>query len=382
MSHHVRNGCLLGALLLMPLLVLGQAPGKKPSDMDGELLELLEKSRAKHNMPAMAAGIVRGGDKPRVAFVGVRKRDTEIQVTADDQWHLGSNSKPITALLIALLIELGLLDWDTPLERIFPEHAAKWGADVKKITPAHLLTHTSGLPALGPLKRFMDVRIPKTPAQDRAQLVKELAGVDSNAQPGEKYEYSNLGYALLGAIADRRGKSPWEEQVKKRIFQPLGIKHWGLGPPTGAKGERVPWPHYSDGKPILATGVIDNPLVMNSAGRVRISVGDYGKFLAEVLRLSRGEKGLLKAETAKKLFTHPYQASPHCLGGWIFLTNPASPKGLIVGHEGSNTLNYVTAVILRDDNFALCVLANQGGPGGSGGRACQEVRDAIRRRMK
>jgi D-alanyl-D-alanine carboxypeptidase len=369
MIQWLSAGCLLVPLLLMP--VLGDT--KKKSGLNAEeLRSLLEKARTQHDVPGLAAGIVRGG-QPRVAVAGVRKRGTDILAAADDQWHLGSNSKPITALLIALLIDLGLLDWDTPLEQIFPEQVGKWSADLKKITPAHLLTHTSGLPSTGPLLGFLLGIGHGSPVKDRESLVKSLGTVKLTTKPGEEYEYSNLGYVLLGAIIDRRGKASWEEQIEKRIFQPLGITHWGLGPVTKKEPVKHPWPHYSDGKPLPANGTMDNPEVLNSAGRVRISVADYNRFLCETLKLARGEKGLLKPATAQKVFTNPYPTSPHSLSGWVGFRKQPGAKGLVLRHDGSNTFNYCTAVVVPDENLAFCVLTNQGGPGGPGAKACREL---------
>src|SRR5262245_39974755 len=111
---------------------LGREPDKKDVRVTAEhLRSLLDKSRAQHDVPALAAGCLRGGGQPLVAVVGLRKRGTDFAATADDHWHLGSNTKPITSLLIALLIDMGLVDWDTPLERIFPKRAAEWTADLK-----------------------------------------------------------------------------------------------------------------------------------------------------------------------------------------------------------------------------------------------------------
>jgi CubicO group peptidase (beta-lactamase class C family) len=279
----------------------------------------------------------------------------------------------MTALLIALLVDLGLLDWDTPLGDIFPDHAKEWNDDLKKITPAHLLTHTSGLPSMGPILGFMIIPGDKTPQEDREQIVKRLEKVKLNAKPGEKYEYSNLGYVVLGAIIDKRGKGTWEEQLEKKVFQPLGIKKWALGPQDKDEASAQPWPHKTDGKPVAKDGVRDNPPVMNSAGRVRLSVADYSRFLAETLRLARGDKGLLKEATASKVFTNPYPASPHSLSGWVGFRKEAAAKGLILGHDGSNTLNYCTALITPDQNLAICVMNNQGGPGGPGSKACRDV---------
>ena len=301
----------------------------------------------------------------------MQSRGSDIRATAGDLWHLGSNTKPITALLIALLIDQGLLDWDTPLAQIFPEHVAEWNADVKKITPAHLLTHTSGLPAVGPIdwKEFYGSSL--SPLQDRERVVKSLAKVQLTAKPGKKYAYSNLGYVVLGAIADRRGKAAWEEQLQTKIFQPLGIKHGGLGPAGNIKEVTQPWPHSADGAPLDANA--DNPPVMNSAGRVHMPVADYNRFLAETLKMARGEKGLLKAAAAQKTFTNPYPTSPFSLSGWQGFRKEAGAKGLILAHEGSNGFNHCIAVVVPDQHRALCVFTNQGGPGGPGEAVCHEL---------
>src|SRR5262245_16704009 len=195
----------LTSLSLLPVHVPGgdKNPGITPAD----LTALLEKARTKHDVPALAAAILRGDAKPCLAVVGVRRRGDEALAMADDQWHLGSNTKPMTALLIALLIEMGLLDWDTPLEQIFPEHADQWHADLKKITPQHLLTHTSGLPGLGPLNWFLLGGTDGSPLKDRERAVKSLDTIKLTKKPGERYEYSNLGRVFEAGVAGRDGIS-------------------------------------------------------------------------------------------------------------------------------------------------------------------------------
>lgn len=380
MTDCTPRGLMFVVLLFSAVSGLSQTDTNDAKISPKEMTSLLEKTRAKHDVPGLAAGIVRAGEKPRVAVTGVRKRGSAARVTIDDQWHLGSNSKPFTAFLIALLIDLGLLDWDTPLAEIFPEHAKKWDDDLKKITPAHLLTHTSGLPPMGPVRQFQLAPSRNAPQQDRAKVVKDLADVELSAAPGEKFEYSNLGYVVLGAIADRRGKAPWEEQIRKRIGQPLGIKHWSLGTLYPKTALLQPFPHEADGEPIPVTGVIDNPAVMNSAGRIRISVGDYCLILGETLKLARGDKGLLKPATANKLFTNPHGASTHTLSSWISNRKQPGAKGLMLAHDGSNVLNYCTVVISVEENLAVCVMTNQGAPGETGGKVCTEVREELWRR--
>jgi len=173
-----------------------------------ELKSLLEKVRAQQDVPALGAGIIRPNAQPLLAVVGVRKRGVDTAATTDDFWHLGSVTKPITGLLIAMLVDAGLLEWDTPLEKIFPDQAEKWSPDVKRITPGHLLTHTSGLPRDELLHEIAKRELTKptdSVRKDREDVIGSLHSIKLLTRPGEKYAYSNLGYLLLGAIVDKRG---------------------------------------------------------------------------------------------------------------------------------------------------------------------------------
>jgi CubicO group peptidase (beta-lactamase class C family) len=241
-----------------------------------------------------------------------------------------------------------------------------------------LLTHTSGLPANWPVG-WSTIAPKESPAAQRAVMMKELGKVKLKSKPGEKFHYSNLGYTVAGAILDRLGKAPWEEQLQKKIFQPLGIQHAGFGPPGKPGALLQPWPHHKNGKPVAPDGVLDNPPVMNPAGRVHMSVADYQRFLAEVLRLARGGKGLLKPATAKRLFAPPLAPSKHGLSGWVDFQG-AGQKGPGFRHDGSNTMNYCTALVLPEHNLAVCVFTNQGGDAATA--ACVEVRKQLVEREK
>src|SRR5690242_20323735 len=103
-------GLVTGLTLSASIAGDGQSDKSKPRITADALKELLDKARAQHDVPALAAGIVRTGEPPLAAVVGVRKQGTDTAVTVADQWHIGSNTKPFTALLTALLIEEGSLD--------------------------------------------------------------------------------------------------------------------------------------------------------------------------------------------------------------------------------------------------------------------------------
>jgi CubicO group peptidase (beta-lactamase class C family) len=134
------SACWLSLVFVWTLSSHTSGQTEKPNvglNADGLKL-LLEKVRTQNDVPALGAGIIRADDPPLLSVVGVRKRGVDTAATTDDLWHLGSVTKPITGFLIALLVDEGLLDWETPLEKIFPEQAEKWSPDVKGITPGQL----------------------------------------------------------------------------------------------------------------------------------------------------------------------------------------------------------------------------------------------------
>ena len=87
------------------------------------MTNLLAPIRAKHQVPAMAAALVTSKGLVTVGAVGTRKRGTETAVTLNDQWHLGSDTKAMTATLVAKLIEKGRLKWDSTVAEVFPDLA-------------------------------------------------------------------------------------------------------------------------------------------------------------------------------------------------------------------------------------------------------------------
>jgi CubicO group peptidase (beta-lactamase class C family) len=108
---------------------------------------LLEPIRQKHGLPALGAAVVKGEGLQAIGVVGVRKAGTDVPATAEDLWHLGSDTKAMTSWLIGALVEQGKLTWETTVGEMFPELAPAASPEFKRITLRELLTHRSGLPA-------------------------------------------------------------------------------------------------------------------------------------------------------------------------------------------------------------------------------------------
>lgn len=102
---------------------------------------------ARYALPALAAAVVRDGTMLASGAVGTRRAGTDISVTIADRFHVGSDTKAMTALVAATLVEQGRLRWDAAVGEAFPEFAATMDAGLRGVTLEQLLLHTSGIPA-------------------------------------------------------------------------------------------------------------------------------------------------------------------------------------------------------------------------------------------
>jgi CubicO group peptidase (beta-lactamase class C family) len=141
--------------------------------------------------------------------------DTAGAGLADDmQLRIGSITKTFTAVLVMQCRDEGLLDLDDRLDRFLPEESAAHGA----LTPRRMLAHLSGLQR----EPVGDIWAnPEGP--DRATLLAGLADAEAVLPPADRWHYSNLAYALLGEVVARLRGGTWEEVLRERLLEPLGL---------------------------------------------------------------------------------------------------------------------------------------------------------------
>lgn len=322
---------------------------------DADIANALKSVRQKHNVPAMAGAIVTSRGIAAVAAVGVRKKGTDIAVTLDDKWHLGSDTKAMTATLVARLVERGRLRWDTTVADVFPDLSATFHPDMKGVTLLHLLSHRAGLPANLELRRFLGQAAP----QERLRAVKEHLAKSPKEKPGSKTEYSNLGYIIVGAVVEQVTGESWEESIRDEVFAPLAMATVGFGG-MGTPGQvDQPWGHTDNGKPVKRNGPkIDNPPVMGPAGRVHCTMQDWARFISDQLRGARDGPALLQNATYNTLHTPPFGGA-YALG-WI-VTEREWGGGTVLTHGGCNTMNFANTWVAPERDFAILVCVNQGG---------------------
>ena len=315
----------------------------------------LDVIRVNAKLPALGAALVSSEGVQHLATTGIRKRGDKTPVTNDDLWHLGSDGKAMTATMVARLVEKGQMKWEQMLGETFPELAPKMSAEMKAITLTQLLSHRGGLDANFNLVNYVGK---SDLMKARIEVIEEAAKSKLKSKPGEKHLYSNWGYVIAGAMAERAAGKSWEQLMRDEVFAPLNMKSAGFGG-TGSVGNiDQPWPHTANGKPAESNGPeMDNLPVMSPAGTIHMTLADWGRFVAEHMRGAQGKSTFLKKETFAILQT-PI-ANDYAMG-WIAASRSWA-GGMALNHAGDNTLNFALVWAAPQKDFAILVVTNQSG---------------------
>ncbi len=338
---------------------------------DRAVTEVLQAVRQKHRVPALAAAVVTGKGLGACGVAGFRKGGATVPAALTDLWHLGSDTKAMTSALVGLLVEQGVLTWDTRVADVFPEMAATFHPDCKGVTLRHLLSHRGGVRAN--LDWGNLAKAGGTVREQRLQAVRLGLSEKPESPCGTGFLYSNLGYVIVGAAIEKRTGVAWEEALKQRVFKPLGMAHAGFGG-TGTPGQiDQPWGHVGGGQPVASNGPeTDNPPVLGPAGRVHCPLQEWALFVADQLRGARGQGGLLKAETYRTL--HMPLAGGESALGWMAVERPWG-GGTVLTHSGCNTMNFCVVWMAPKRDFAVLVCCNQGDD--TAAKACDAVAAAL-----
>lgn len=319
---------------------------------------LLEPVIQKHDVPGMAAAVVRDGETVALGVAGVRTRGKPEMVAAADRFHIGSDTKAMTAMLCGILVDEGKLKWDQTLGETFPKLKNSMHAQYQAVTLEQLLTHRGGAPGnLTKDELWGKLWAHKgTPTSARRLLLQGVTSKSPEAPPGEKFIYSNAGFSMAGHMAEEVTGKSWEALMRAKIFRPLGMTTAGFGAPGRRAKNDQPRGHKADGSPVEPGPGADNPVAIGPAGIVHLSIGDWAKFVAA--NLPSAKTKLVKPETLNKLHT-PAPGVPKYAMGWIIADGQPWAGGPALTHAGSNTMWYAVAWLAPAKDFAVLVACNQ-----------------------
>jgi len=338
--------------------------------------DVLEPLRAKHGLPALAAAVVRKGQIVGAAAVGARLLNSDKKVTVNDRFHLGSDTKAMTATLAGMAVEAGKLRWDTTIGEALGAKVSGIDPRLAAVTLEQLLSHTGGIPSdtdeILNLYFNGDGFKYDLPTQ-RLRIINAWKSHAPATKPGAEFHYANLGYVIAGAMIETAFGVSWEELMVDRIYTPLRLGAAGIGPQatTGKYDAPIGYSVGDDGAltPMPWGPPADVPASVGPAGAAHMSVLDFARWAG--WNAGGGKRGpaLVKPETLDRIHR------AHISTGKLPNARPGTPQegeyamgwGLVkfdwtptpvLTHNGSNSMNFAKILVDRDKDLGVVVVTN------------------------
>ena len=376
------------ALIAVAVLTMSPVAAK-----DFDLASYLETIRAKYDLPSLAAAVVRDGQPIASAAVGTRVKGMSIPVTVDDRYHIGSDTKAMTATLAGMMVDEGKLAWNSTVGDVLGGVVKDMNPQLAAVTLEQLLSHTSGIPSDTPemIALYFNVNGFDFLPQDWRRRALEAWKHNVPVVPeGSPFQYSNFGYMVAGMMIETAAGMPWEQLIHERLFDPLGMTTAGIGPQatTGiidaAVGHRI----EDDGSvtPMLWGPAADVPDLIAPAGAAHMSVGDFAKWAGWNAGAGKRRPALVKRKTLAKIHRKQVETprienlrpgTPQEGGyalGWGVIDFDWT-DGPVLTHNGSNSMNLAKILVDTKGDLAIVVVTNY--PGADADAATSDVLETL-----
>jgi CubicO group peptidase (beta-lactamase class C family) len=321
--------------------------------------ELVTKMIEDWKVPGVAVAIVKGGDVVYAKGFGYRDMEKKLPVTPDTLFSIGSCSKAFTTFTMATLVEEGKLQWDEPVRTFLPEFKLYDPIASELITPRDLVTHRSGLPR-------HDLLWYNNNKLSRREMVERLRYLEPNEKLRAKWQYNNLMFLTAGYLIEHVTGKSWEDNVRERIFQPLGMTHSNFSVLDSQKAADFAQPYREEDDKIELIP-FRNIVTVGPAGSINSSVHEMSKWIA--LHLGGGQaagKPLVSAATLADLH------APHMVLGGPGERPEFSPASYALGwavdtyrghqriqHGGSIDGFQALVSLLPQDGVGMVILVNK-----------------------
>ena len=349
---------------LVPLLLAApSAHAQTTRELTGTLIAAMNGTQT----PAMGAIVFRDGRIAASAVTGIRRTDQSAHVALGDSWIIGSTGKPQTVAMVARLVDRGILSWDAPLAKMLPALANAMRPEYRTVTLVQLLSHHAGLPENVDDPEFIQSFFKdKRPldAQRLAYITRALREAPVYT-PGADFGYSNTGFLIAAAIAERATGKSYEMLMRREVFQPLGMASAGFGAtPAGQPSG------HDNGKPVGPS----NPAMFSPAGNLHMSLGDWARFCLDQLTGSKAHSRLLSSASYRLMQT----AQPNGPTGldWGIQTSISGRQGPVLVHGGSDGNWFAYVVLFPQSGNGVVVIDNASAEMG-GDAAAQAALKAI-----
>lgn len=306
-------------------------------DMAGRADTLMKAYVEQHKFSGAVLVARRGKVEFQQAY-GLANRDWNVPNTVATKFRIGSVTKPITAVAILKLEEQGKLKTSDAACQYLPACPAAW----RPVTIQHLLNHTSGIQGFTERAEYDRLKHLHSRYEEQTKAVWDMP---LKFTPGEKFDYSNTGYVMLGQIIEKAASKPYEAYLREAIFVPAGMNQTLVDNSQAVVAQRALGYRSNGGNPMPADHI--DMSIPGAAGAVISTVEDLNR-----LHLALNGDKLLTAASKEKLFT---VAHNDYANGWIVQKRNGKT---IQGHSGG--IDGFAAQLMRipEDDVFVAVLSN------------------------
>ncbi|HEV8239614.1 MAG TPA: serine hydrolase domain-containing protein [Thermoanaerobaculia bacterium] len=341
-----------------------------------ELRRFVETGRQALKVPGVAIGIVQGGKVVFAEGFGVRELGDPKPVDADTLFIVASNTKAMTTLLLAKLVEQGKLSWDTPVTSLFPSFKLGDADTTRQVLVKHLICACTGMP------RQDFEWILEYGALTPQSALAMLGTMQPTSKFGEMFQYSNLMAGAAGYMAahvlypDMELGAGYDRAMQTYVFDPLGMRSTTLDFSRALAGDHAS-AHAPDidGKPAVAPMAVNTSVVpLRPAGGAWSNVGDMLRYVQMELdegMLPDGTRYIAKGPLLARRDKQVPLGNDATYGMGLMVDKT---YGIQVVHHGGDLIGHHSDMIwLPGQNVGAVVLTN-GDPGWT-------LRDVFRRKL-
>ncbi|MDX2198282.1 MAG: serine hydrolase [Phycisphaerae bacterium] len=323
----------------------------------------LDETVKKWGTAGVSVGIVMGDEVVFCKGAGFRDVEKKLPVTGDTLFAIGSSSKAFTTFLLGLLVDEGKLDWDKPIREYIPEFQLHSEYASAQCNARDLVTHRSGLPR-------HDLTWYGNEEDSRETMIGRLQYLKPTKELRQLFQYNNLMYMVAGYAAGKIAGCSWEDAIRKRIFEPLGMKRSLLAIKAMATSDDAATGYRYD---LKTEKLVSTPYREVASVAPAGSICSSAREMCQWLRVQAsggklGEKQIIAPDTLKDMHA-PHMAmssvpadeedTPGSYGlGWFIDTY----RGEYRVHHGGAIDGFMALVtVFPRKNLGVVVLVNESG---------------------
>lgn len=266
----------------------GKTPHKLDAALTKQIVDSVDKMRTEAGIPGVALALVQDGKVVYEGGLGVREMNKPEKVDAHTKFIIASNTKALTTLLLAKLVDEGKLGWETPVTQLYPQFKLGDADTTRQVLVKHLICACTGMPRQDFEWLFNFAKM--TP---KSQL-DLLSTIQPTTKFGETFQYSNSMAAAAGYIAGyvldpkKELGAAYDDAMRSRVFGPLGMTETTFDYAAALRGDHATSHEYDvDGKLGLALMDLNRAAIsLRPAGEAWSTVHDMIKYVS--MELAKG----------------------------------------------------------------------------------------------